>query len=152
MTESFLNTALFSYIMIKEVCAGKYIVSSYDLMARTSQCVGLGAILSDRILGGLANIHSQNEHVQLLDAFFEELTTGGMSIPNTKIALIGGVDAFVPQKGLIPGKANAERILDYLSKNNLESAIIEKDLFTDYIRKMFVYPKQHYIKIARLKE
>ena len=121
--------ALKNVSKMPEVFTNQYrIYEGSDVFARVSQCVGVGVISSKK---GLAHIHS-NTNLSILEDLFEQTFDSG------EIYLCGGVDAFVPQMGFIPGSRNAERVLDYLHKNGLESYLIQSDIYTDYVRIMSV--------------
>ena len=90
---------------MKEVFTGKYLVyENQSIFAKVSQCVGVGTI-SRR--NGLAHLHI-NTSLGVLDEMLEKTFDSG------EIYLCGGVDAFVPKMGLIPGSKNADRVFEYL--------------------------------------
>jgi chemotaxis receptor (MCP) glutamine deamidase CheD len=137
--------------MVVEVYTGQHRVSiSDDLVARTSQCVAVGIVDSTQDLGGIAHIHTNTDHEAILDALIKELMSYNGLPRNYRIALGGGVDTFVPNYGFIPGRANADRVIEHLIKNGLESAIAESDLYEDYVRKLFVYISKRHLEIKRV--
>lgn len=137
--------------MAIEVYAGKHKIStSDDLVARTSQCVAVGIALSTQDLSGIAHIHFRNDHETMIDALIEDIMSQDGQPSFFRIALGGGVDAFVPGYGFVPGRANADRVMEYLIKNGLESAITQKDLYEDYIRELFAYTKRRDLEIKRV--
>ena len=113
---------------MKEVFAGNYEISQGGVYARVSQCVAVG-VLSEK--NGLAHIHC-NTKLSLLEEFLENSFYYG------SISVCGGVDAFVPKLGFIPGRKNADRVLEKICKRGLEKYIKEIDIYTEKVRKMYV--------------
>jgi len=80
----------------------------------------------------------------------EEFISHNCQPNNYRIALCGGVDTFVRGYGFIPGRANADRVIEHLIKNGLENAIGEIDLYDDHVRKLFAYTSQRSLEIKRI--
>ena len=137
--------------MAINVPSGKHKIStSDDLVARTSQCVAVGIALSTQDLSGITHIHFRNNHAVMIDALIEDIISQNGQPSFFRIALGGGVDAFIPGYGFVPGRANADRVMEYLIKNGLESAITLKDLYEDYVRELFAYTKRRDLEIKRV--
>mgnify|MGYP001610779168 CR=1 FL=1 len=137
--------------MTINVPPGKHKISaSDDLVARTSQCVAVGIALSTQDLSGIAHIHFRNDHETMIDALIKDIMSQNGQPSFFRIALGGGVDAFVPGYGFVPGRANADMVIEYLIKNGFESAIAQKDLYEDYIRELFAYTKRRELEIKRV--
>ena len=136
------------------VDSGKHKVStSHDLVARTSQCVAVGMVDSIQDLSGIAHIHFNNDHERILYSLIEELMCIDSHQANYKIGVSGGVDAFVPGYGFIPGRATADRVIVYLIKNGFEDTFNKGviDIHTDYIRKLIAYTSKRDMQINRLR-
>ena len=138
--------------MVTQVHTGELKTStSDDLLARTSQCLAVGIIDTTQNLVGIAHIHFRDNHERILDSLIEELASVNGQPRNSEIALSGGVDAFVRGYGFIPGRAIADRVIEYLIKIGLEGGITQKDIHTDYVRKLTASPSGRYLQINRLK-
>ena len=140
--------------MTIQVFNGSHKIStSEDLFTRTSQCVAVGMVDSTQNLAGVVQIHFRSDHERMLSALIEGLMAIDGHQANYRLGVGGGVDTFVPGYGFIPGGHNADRVIEYLTKNGFENAISEGvvDIYTDYIRNLFAYTSKRELEIKRLK-
>lgn len=133
-----------------EVPAGKYVVSERKMIARTSQCVALGIIDNTYRMGGIAHIHYTNNHELLVLRMIEEILSKGCSEDNFSLYLCGGVDAFIPFMGHVPGKKNYERVRELLEKERLDKRIALEDCVSDFVRIMVIHGKNNFGDIQRI--
>jgi hypothetical protein len=140
--------------MAIEVYNGLHRISTKaDLVARTSQCVAVGIVDSAMSLGGIVQIHFNNDHERKLYGFINDLICIDPHQPNYKLGVSGGVDAFVPGYGFIPGGANADRVLEFLYKAGFgnQSAWIV-DVYEDFTRELYALISGRSIEIKRVEE
>ena len=116
------------------------------IYAKTSQCVALGLCDLEKNLAGIAHLHSNSNHEEILDEFIQSFLKN--SSKKYDVILSGGVNAFVPNYGFIRGEKKAMDVMTYLS--NYKMNITHQDIFTDKVRMLRIDPINHKYSITHL--